>query len=485
MDRAVIYARFSSDKQTEASIDAQVRACREYAARNGLVVSEVYTDEAISGKGSKTTSRAGYQRLLRDAKRGDFSVILIHKYDRIARNVAEHVSLECRLTEWGVRLVAVAQDFGQNGEGKLMRTMMWALSEYYIDNLGAEVTKGLTETAHKGLHTGGVAPFGYDIVDQHYIINELEAPWVRRMYQCALDGTGLTDLLAEMEAAGVRGRRGAPMRYTQVYEILRSERYAGVYLYSPHEEERRADRRTKPNAIRIEDGIPAIVTKEAFDQVQEIMRSRRHTGAKGDYLCSRLVYCGACGAKMHASTPRKKGHAYAIYTCSDKCGIGSVRADLVDEAAKAYLKELLTDENQQEIEKALRQYIRTEKDRVKEHNSTIAKQTEVKQRQIDALVNNLASGALPPEVVKDIGDKISALKQEMEVLATSEPPRDFTTEQIIAWLRSIREAPDQTAVRLLIERIEVRKDKEKATTEFEVISTLNSVVGKSGCGGRI
>lgn len=63
---AVIYARFSSDMQREESIDAQVRACREYAAAKGLHVTDVYADEAISGKGSKTASRARYQKLLRD-----------------------------------------------------------------------------------------------------------------------------------------------------------------------------------------------------------------------------------------------------------------------------------------------------------------------------------------------------------------------------------------------------------------------------------
>nr|WP_305147440.1 zinc ribbon domain-containing protein [Butyricicoccus faecihominis] len=215
------------------------------------------------------------------------------------------------------------------------------------------------------------------------------------------------------------------------------------------------------------------------------MHSRRRTGAKGEYLCSRIVYCGNCGAKMHASTPRKNGHAYSIYTCSSKCGFGSVRAELVDEAAKMYLRELLTDEVQREIEKALRQYIRTEKDRVKEHNAVVKRQTAEKQKQIDALVDNLASGKLPPEVVGQIGEKIAVLKQEIEALSDSEPPRDYTTEQIIAWLNGIREAPDETAVRLLIERIEVKKDKEKATTEFSVISTLNSVVAKSGCGGGI
>lgn len=228
MEKAVIYARYSSDKQTEASIDAQVRACRDYAARKGFAVNAVYADEAISGKGAKTASRAEYQRILRDAKKGAFDMILIHKYDRVARNVGEHVNLEIKLKEYGVRLVAVDQDFGDSKEAKIMRTMMWALSEYYIDNLASETTKGLVETAHKALHTGGTPPFGYDVIDQHYVINEIEAAYVRRMYQCALDGVGYTGLLAEMEAVGIRGKRGAVMRYTQVYEILKNERYTGV-----------------------------------------------------------------------------------------------------------------------------------------------------------------------------------------------------------------------------------------------------------------
>ena len=86
---AVIYARYSSDKQDEASIDAQVRACREYAASKGYAVLEVYADEAVSGKGSKTASRKAYQKLLRDVNKGRFDTILIHKYDRVA------------ITSWG------------------------------------------------------------------------------------------------------------------------------------------------------------------------------------------------------------------------------------------------------------------------------------------------------------------------------------------------------------------------------------------------
>ena len=109
---AVIYARFSSDKQTEDSIEAQRRACEAYAATKGLSIVGEYVDEAISGKGEKTASRADYQRMLKDCDRGLFTIILIHKYDRVARSLAEYVNLETKLAAKGIELIATAQDFG-------------------------------------------------------------------------------------------------------------------------------------------------------------------------------------------------------------------------------------------------------------------------------------------------------------------------------------------------------------------------------------
>ena len=299
MQNAVIYARYSSDKQTEDSIEAQVRACREYASAKDYKVVEVYVDEAISGKGSKTASRVKYQKLLRDCKKGIFSVILIHKYDRIARNLGEHVNLNNKLQEQGITLIATAQDFGTSNEAKIMRTLMWSLSEYYIDNLANEVKKGQKETALKGLHNGGYAPFGYDVVNQKYVINEMEAEYVRRIFNAAINRKGFTDIIKELSERGITGKRGKPIKYTQIYEMLHNEKYTGVYMYSTKEEENRVDRRTKPNAIRIENALPIIIDKAQFDEVQKIMKERKQTGMKSNYLCSGLVYC-ECGSKMHA-----------------------------------------------------------------------------------------------------------------------------------------------------------------------------------------
>lgn len=477
MEKAVIYARFSSDKQTEASIAAQERACREYAAAHDLSIIKVYADEAISGKGVKTMRRHQYQQMLRDAQRRAFDVILIHQYDRIARSLGEHVNLEIKLQGWGVRLVAVAQDFGSGKEAKIMRALMWSMSEYYIDNLAEESRKGLKETALKGLHTGGYAPFGYDVVDQRYVVNALEAGYVRRIFDAAQAGDGYQELIAEMERCGITGKRGKPIRYPQIYEILRNRKYTGEYRYSPVEEKSRDDRREKPNAIKIENALPQIVSKAQFEEVQKIMKVRKHTGKRADYMCSGMVYCG-CGAKMHGITTHKKGHEYRYYTCSAKCGIGAVRMDDVDAAAVAYLQELLSEDNQEKIAAALRRYQAGEGGRMEEFRAALDKRIQEKRAQYDALMKNLSSAALPPDILADIGKQMQSIKSEIAALEATEPPQDFTTEQVRAWLESIKAAPDAKAVKLLVDRIDV-----KTKTEFNITSTLNSVLSETGCGG--
>ena len=402
MSNAVIYARYSSDKQSEDSIEAQIRACKEYAATKGYTVIQVYADEAISGKGSKTNQRAQYQKMLRDCQKGAFDTILIHKYDRIARSLGEHVNLSNKLQEMGIELIATAQNFGNNNEAKIMRTLMWSLSEYYIDNLAGEVRKGLKERALKGLHTGGVAPFGYDIVNQHYVINELEAEYVRRIFDAALHCAGYSEIIKELAERGIKGKRGKPIKYTQIYEMLRNEKYTGVFTYSVTEEKNRSERRNKPNAIRIQNALPIIIDKAQFDEVQRIMNERRQTGKKSNYMCRALVYC-KCGSKMHGMTSARKGHSYLYYHCSNRCGAPVVHMEDVDNAAKQYLVSLLSEENQTRISKALRSYKGAEKERINDFYAILKSRIDEKQRRYDALLANLSSGVLPPDVVADIG----------------------------------------------------------------------------------
>lgn len=475
----VIYARFSSDRQNEESITAQVRACTEYAEKHGMEVIHVYADEAVSGKESKTASRVEYQQMMKDASRGRFEVILIHKFDRVARSLTEHVNLQARLAKWKVELVAVAQDFGGGAEAKIVKALLWSMSEYYLDNLASEVRKGQREAALQGKHNGGLPPFGYDVVDQRLVVNPLEAEYVRQMFEACIVGDGYADIINEMAAAGITGKRGKPIRYPQIYEILHNEKYTGVYLFSPTEAENRVDRREKPDAIRIEDNHPAIISKEDFKKVQEIMTSRKRAG-KRHYLCSGLVYC-SCGAKMHAHISKRKGHEYFYYKCSESCGAPVVKMEDVDNAALEYLRSILNGETQDRITAALREYDGCENDRRETFLAAKKKKIREKQTEYDNLMKNLSTGAFTGKVADDICKRMEEIQKTIAVLEMAEPPKDYTSDEVRAWMKSIKDAPSDKAVQMLIARIEAQKD----PTAFNIESTLKAVGRKLGCGRGI
>ena len=95
---------------------------------------------------------------------------------------------------------------------------------------------------------------------------------MRKIFDAAQAKEGFTALIKEM--AGITGKRGKPIKYPQIYEILRNEKYTGLYAYSPVEAKNRADRRTKPDSIKIENALPVIISKAQFMEVQKIMECK-------------------------------------------------------------------------------------------------------------------------------------------------------------------------------------------------------------------
>lgn len=472
----VVYARFSSDRQNETSIDAQVRACQEYASKNGLRITKEYIDEAVSGKGSAVQKRLAYQRMLRDAKLGKFHTILIHKWDRVGRNLFEHVMLSKRLEEYGVKIIAAGQDFGDSKEGRMMTSIQWIMSEYYIDNLSEETRKGLKEIALKGLHTGGLPPFGYDIVDQGYTINPIEAPWVQKMFNAAINREGYTQLIKEMAEAGITGKRGKPIKGPQINEILHNEKYTGVYLYTPVQAKKRADRRLKVNAIRIEGVIPQIVSPEVWKEVQKIMSERRQN-SKVNYRCSGLVYCGNCGAKMHVITSRSKGHEYHYYCCSNHCGQKTVSVEKVDRLANIVIQRFLSPENVQAISDEMQLYANDEETMIREFEKTRKEKLDQLHEKKQNLMANLASGLLNDTVAALVNEELVKIDKDIKKTETLEPLRDYNPQLIKGWMNKLLMASEDELPKMLIERIEIKNN--KAT----IRSIIASLLGEYGCGG--
>lgn len=484
MPRAAIYARFSSAKQDEASIDAQVRACREYAEAHGLTVVRVYADEAISGRGSKTQKRKEYNKMLRDVEDGKYDIILAHKYDRIARDLYEHATLDKRLSEHNCTLIATAQDFGSSNEALLMKAVSWVMSEIYSHNLADESRKGSRETALKGLHNGGYPPFGYDVVEQKYVINEIEAHYVRKMFNAARSGEGFADLIREMDAAGIRGKRGKPIKYPSIYEILRNEKYTGVYLYTVNANQSREDNRNKEGAIRIEGAIPKIIDRELFEEVKTIMEGRKHVGRKGNYLCGGLVYCGNCGAKMHATTTTNGTREYSRYYCSKRCGMPSIWVEKVDDAVMRYVDALKAESSVKAFQEAINKFIKIDEDFAKDFATIVAQKIEEKQGTIERLIQRMGIPGIPNETIVLMSQEVQKIRGEIEALKKATPPEQFSPAIVKQWFDEITESPTPLAVRLLVRKIIVNNFS-KNTTEVKVLSTLPSVVGNIGSGGML
>ena len=151
------------------------------------------------------------------------------------------------------------------------------------------------------------------------------------MFNAAQSGEGFRQVIKEMAAAGVVGKRGRSIKYPQIYEILRNEKYTGVYLYSPHQEKKRSERRTKANAIRVEDAIPAIISKEQFKEVQIIMKKEKSKQEKISLQRFGILSVWRKNVWPYAD---KNGHTYHYYVCSKRCGSPVVQEEEVNSAAK-------------------------------------------------------------------------------------------------------------------------------------------------------
>ncbi len=156
-----IYARVSSEKQdTDLSISAQLKALREYAARNGYHVVREFVDEAESGR---TAARPAFRGMVPLARRPQkpFDVILVWKYSHFARSREDSIVYKTMLRKSGVRVISITELFEDTPTGRLLEAMIESLDEFYSANLGEEVTRGMGESASCGFYLSSSAPYGY------------------------------------------------------------------------------------------------------------------------------------------------------------------------------------------------------------------------------------------------------------------------------------------------------------------------------------
>ena len=160
MKNAVVYARYSSERQTEQSIESQLRVCNEYAQCNGLTIIDSYIDKAMTGTND---NRPSFQRMLSDAEKSKaWEIVLVYAIDRFGRNSIEIAVNKQKLKKNGKTLISATQrtseniDGTKNLDGILLENVYIGLAEYYSAELSQKVSRGLQENRNKGLFTGSL-----------------------------------------------------------------------------------------------------------------------------------------------------------------------------------------------------------------------------------------------------------------------------------------------------------------------------------------
>lgn len=339
--RAAAYIRVSTQDQTEFSPDAQLKQIKEYAKKHEMILSDkhIYADEGISGR--STDKRIAFNRMINNAKKKPkpFDVILIHKFNRFARNREDAIIFKSLLKrDCGIRVISITEPIEDDKIGIIIESVLDAFSEYYSINLSEEVKKGMGEKASRG----GVQsrpPYGYTIKENKLVLSGYEAEVVKLIYNKFVnEGLTYIDIAKELNETGMRTKNGNLFQSKTIKYILTNPTYKGYLLWN--KKQRNGEVRDCSEWISAKGDFEPIISEDLYDQVQKKVDSLKikipeNSKPKSSYkhILSGLITCKACSGRMVFC----KNKEYTYFRCRKAKEGGcmmkkSVRADVLESA---------------------------------------------------------------------------------------------------------------------------------------------------------
>lgn len=342
MTRVALYARYSSDNQSEASIEDQFRLCRDHARREQWQITGSYEDAAISG--ASTILRPGIQRLMRDAQQGEFNILLAEALDRISRDQADVATLYKQIKFAGVTIVTLAE--GEISE--LHVGLKGTMNALFLKDLAMKTHRGLRGRVEKGKAGGGLC-YGYRVMKKtdangepvrgdREIVPE-EAKIIRRIFREFASGKSPKAIAVDLNRDGVPGPLGRAWGDTSIRGhasrgtgIVNNELYAGVLVWNrmhfikdPSTGKRVSRINPESEWIRTEVPHLRIVDDRLWNAVRARQKQiaaifgpnpantragrtkRLHLANRPVALLSGLLSCGCCGGKYGIITTARYG----------------------------------------------------------------------------------------------------------------------------------------------------------------------------------
>lgn len=302
MKKAVIYARYSSDTQTEQSIEGQLRVCQNYAKNNDLLVVDTYVDRAMTGTNDM---RPDFQRMIKASSKRQWEYVIVYKLDRFSRDKYEMTIHKHTLKENGVKLVSAMENIPDSPEGIILESLLEGMNQYYSAELSQKVLRGLRESYLKGNYTGGPVLFGYDVVDKKNVINPVEGAIVKEIFGLYAQDYTAAYIADEMRKRGIRTKKGKYLTEKAIYKMLQNTKYNGKIKHGD----------------TVYDNIyPKIVDDVLWQSVQHIRDGNKHAPGRKkeifDFILSGKLVCGDCKRLMvGVSGTSKTGAKHYYYTC--------------------------------------------------------------------------------------------------------------------------------------------------------------------------
>jgi DNA invertase Pin-like site-specific DNA recombinase/vacuolar-type H+-ATPase subunit E/Vma4 len=387
MTRVALYARYSSDQQSAASIEDQLRLCRIHAEKQGWVVAESYHDRAVSGA---SLIRSGIQELLADALRGRFQVVLAEALDRISRDQEDVAGVFKRMAFAGVKIITLSEGEITHLHVGLKGTM----NALFLKDLADKTRRGMRGRVEAGRAGGGLC-YGYDVVKRNDAagepvrgerrINEAEAEIVRRIFREFAAGRSPRSIALGLNHEGVPGPFGSTWGDTTIRGhacrgngILNNELYVGCLVWNRQRfikdpsTGRRVSRRN-PEADWIRTEVPELrIVDDALWQavkarqaelatvfaattagVREARAKRISSARRHAFLLSGLLVCGCCRGKYGIITKERYGclNHHRRVSCSNN---RTIQRSLMEERVVAGLTERLV--SAEAVAEAVRAY---------------------------------------------------------------------------------------------------------------------------------
>lgn len=342
----VIYARYSSQRQNETSIEAQLYECHRYCEQNGYNVICEYIDKEITGT---ISDRPHFLQMIEDSIEKRFKAVIVYQFDRFSRDKYDNAIFKRKLLDNGVKVISVKEPVSDGASGILMEGMYEVLSQYYSAELGQKVGRNMRLNARDGWFNGGTLILGYkktkvNFENYNKVKVEIDpqiAPTIRECFEMRANDTNMKDILEFLNSKGFKTSKGNSFKKSTLGGMFRNKRYMGIVVYGGEEY-------PYPEL--------AIVDKELFERVQEVNRKYEHAPAKAkakpdeNYILTTKLFCGKCKSTMvGTSGTSQNGTIYKYYVCSNvlkkKCNKKNISKQLLEDLVVNECRSILTDEN--------------------------------------------------------------------------------------------------------------------------------------------